>query len=365
MSVLDLKPTCDETIEKLGLSAHDLWNVKIGEEVFGPFESESLKHYAGENQDVFEDAFACLQEGRDWQPFFSYPIFQRRGPQVMKDQPPKEGPYWVLDHGQKAGPFNQHDMDKRIELGSIGLTELISTDDGHTWVKLYQVEGFDRRFHSSSELPFSPLESNFQKARLELIEKIESQSGLIRTSEELAELAHSSEVIGKVLAFKAEDVPLRPAEDTMISSNLKWQIPVAVAVMFMLVAGVRVIVTSSAGSKKMAKVEKNNTESQKINYAHVPGGPAGRPRIMPDGPGNHPGRPFTPPQPNQYAHESQYPTQIVTHQNDFPQENHEQPQEHEREPASIEHSLVGTPDEPQTLDSAMGNPQPVEEVSDF
>jgi hypothetical protein len=369
MALVDLQPTTEETIEKLGLSLHDLWIVKIGDEVFGPYECESLRHYAGENQDLFEAASVARANSTEWHSFFTNPLFQRRGPQVLKTASELEQKihYWVLDLGQKHGPFNRGDLDKRIELGSIGLTDLVSTDDGHIWRKLYEVEGFDRRFHSGSELPFAPLESNFQKHRLELMDKIDREAGLLRTSEGLAEMAHSAPAPGKVLFFNPEDMPLRSVNEIPMSENFKWQLPLAFGAMMALVVGVFTLGGNNEETIELSDVENSKMIRPPQNNASNPSHQLQNDRS----PASVQNRPYEPRQmPRPIQHESQYPTHIETHHNDAPAEpNHFQdpPQEENREPASQEHSLVNAqPDDNMPLDAAMGNPRPpAEEISDF
>lgn len=372
MAVLDLKPTTLETIEQLGISSHDLWLVQLEGVEYGPFETESLKHYAGENEELFENAQASRSDHFVWQPFFSHTQFQRRHPQLLKQASKQEGPYWLLDHGQKTGPFTPSEIDKKIELGSIGFTDLISHDDGDTWYKLYQVSGFDRRFHCSSELPFAPTESEFQKARLELLEKVEEHASTIKPSEELAEMAHQAQISGKVIAFRPEDIPIRRPSDISVSSSLKWKLPLAIAAMVAVVIGMRIIGThrpedghdqlaenqvheSSAGTALSQAADPSSTMPNKTRRAPASSNPPTHNQ------GSVPN--FTPPI---------YNTSIETHHNDYPPENdhyQESRPDENREPASEQTLVPGdqpTMADEQNTDAAMGNPAPpVEEVSDF
>lgn len=365
MAVLDLKPLTPETIAELGLNAHELWLVRSGEDINGPFETESLKHFAAEFSEQFDETFATRTDEENWQPFFSHPLFQRRSPQVVKAEGvPGEAPLWLLDQGHKIGPFLRQDIIKRIELGSIGFTHLVSLDDGHSWHKLYQVEGFDRRFLSSSELPFAPVESQFQKARLELLEKIDASTGRVNPTEELAEMAHQSSSAGKVIAFRPEDVPLMTETEAMMSPNLKWQIGAGLAAVLVLVSGIGFMVT--------------RTPSTDIADADVPEETQGE-----TAPGQQ--RAFVPPpSPSQQPHRApanhnegssysptynppRYTTHLEAHQNDYNPENEPHPEpEENREPAADPSLINPPPEEPQSLDAAMnGNPPPVEESGDF
>jgi hypothetical protein len=168
---LDLKPLTNETIAQMGYSTHDLWLVKIDSTDFGPYETESLKHYVSDNEHLFETAEACRMDGVEFTPFWSHAIFQRRKIQPLSDK--HEGPFWLLDDGLKTGPFSFHDIDKKIEMGLLVMTDHISTDEGFRWKKIFEIDGFDRRAYSADELPVAPSEASFHQAKLELVEKLE------------------------------------------------------------------------------------------------------------------------------------------------------------------------------------------------
>jgi hypothetical protein len=393
MALIELTPLNEETIQKLGLGPDELWMVKLNEEIHGPFDGVSLSHYCIENEELFDQAEATQMGSDDWQYFYSHPLFQRRGPQLLSANEEHQGPYWLLDLGQKVGPLTKDDLEKKLELGSIGLTQLISIDEGHSWKKLYHIEGFNRRLHSSSELPFSPSDSDFQRVRLELIEKLESQSFQSSASEQLAEMAHSTQQKAQVLPFSTDNVPLRPAAETAVSTNLRWQLPLAVAAILIVVLGFQLFVTSAPEeSTKVASAsaqgipQRGVIEPQQNN--HVPNPslqqmPVVRSPVRQ--PANFRPQRYTPPPAvnNSYARESQFPTHMETHQQDnahpeesaqndnfghqdiaYGQDNFDQ---EGREPAvAREQSLVGSqPEDHQSLDSVMGNDYPVEEVSDF
>jgi hypothetical protein len=71
----DLKPLTNEIIHKMNYGPHTLWIVKLDDEVFGPFEIESLKHYAAENEHQFETALASRMDTMTGSHFFLMHIF--------------------------------------------------------------------------------------------------------------------------------------------------------------------------------------------------------------------------------------------------------------------------------------------------
>jgi hypothetical protein len=377
MSVLDLKPLTKDFIQEMGLSNHELWVVKIGEDIYGPYDTDSLKQYASKNEELFDDALASRLDNNDLQPFFSHALFQRRSPQLLKNQN-HDGPFWIMHQGLKTGPFPKMKVEKQIEMGSLGLNDLISSDDGHTWHKVYEVSDFDRRLHSSSDLPFSPLDSSFQKAKTEVMEKIERHASEINMTDELAHVAHGVHH-AKVLKLKLDEIPMKPRDEIAVSGSLKYALPVAIVVVMTLVGSGAFV--SSDSAPEMAS---NRVPSKKIQVAE-PQRPAPNPSSRPTPaqmPIRRPAsvapapivRPKQDPIENPYAHESQYPTQIETHIGDRAPTSYEpdpygQPIQERVEPVMEEHSLIGNlPGEEEqgmSLDAVMGGEPVVEEISDF
>lgn len=376
MSVLDLKPLTKDFIQEMGLSNHELWVVKIGEDVYGPFDTDSLKQYASKNEELFDDALASRLDNNDLQPFFGHALFQRRTPQILKTQS-HDGPYWIMHQGLKTGPFPKMKVEKQIEMGSLGVTDLISIDDGHSWHKVYEIGDFDRRLHSSSELPFSPLDSSFQKAKVEVMEKIERHASELDMTEELAHVAHGAHH-AKVLKLKLDEIPVKPREEIAVSGSLKYALPVAIVVVMTLVGSGAFVSTDSPAPKVV-----NNTRPSQETRASNPNRRAPNPSAQPrpsEMPIRRPAsvaptpsvRPQHNPIENPYAHESQYPTRVETHMgNRAPSavepDPYGQPAEERVEPTVEEHSLIGNlpGEEGMSLDAVMGGEPIVEEISDF
>ncbi|WP_408096675.1 hypothetical protein ACJVC5_16695 [Peredibacter sp. HCB2-198] len=374
MAALDLKPLSKETIDKMGFNNHDLWMVKIGEELFGPFESQSLKHYATENENVFDNALASRLDTNDYHPFWTHAFFQRRTPENLSKEK-NEGPFWTLNQGQKQGPFSFQDIDKKIEMGLLVMTDHLSVDNGDTWRKIFEFTGFDRRIHSASELPEAPQDSSFQKARLLLVDKIEKPH--LNTHVELAELAHQGQMQAKVLTLKLDEMTLSNLKSTEVSDSLKWAVPAAAAIFMAMMVGGYFLLNPSSEIGNVELVAEKEAPQNISDPLPAPVGevPANRP-----GPQVSNRRPASVPSynpPRRPVITSRFPTRVETHMRDRdqmdepPVEPQDMPEQHEPPPAP-EHSLVGNDNNNQgeTLDAAMnGTSQPaepvVEEVSDF
>lgn len=365
MATLDLKPLSDETIDQMGINNHDLWLVRIGKEVLGPFETESLKQYAQSNEEQFNDALATRMDEHKFIPFWNHPSFQRRAPQVLTNHT-HHNRFWLLISGQKTGPHSAQDLEKKIEMGLLQMTDHVSIDEGHHWKKLFEVEGFDRRQHSADELPLAPPEVSFQKAKLQLVEKLEGPH--FSTQDELADMCFQGQLQkGKVLSLKLEELTLNTIKPVEVSSSVKWVIPTtAAAVVLLLTAGY------FSFAPEMVPIPQEKVASTKKKPFYQLGGQS--PRTAPQGvvpnieraPASV--RPSPAPTPSRaFNQDSRFPTIVETHNND---RQYDPPVE-ENYPAEEPevHSLVSpsAPVEDQSLDAAMnGIEQPViEEASDF
>lgn len=373
----DLKPLTKELIHERELNTHDLWIVKWTEEIHGPFETEEFKNYVAQHEDDFDEAFATRMDTNDWQPVFSHAQFQRRSPQIVKKET-SEGPFWYIDHGLKLGPISSRDLEKRIEMGSIRATDLISVNDGYTWMKLFELEGFDRRTLHASELPQAPLDSAFQRAKIEVLEKLENgdhDDGV----EDLAESVHHYKQEAKVIAFRPEEMGFKSSPSITVSSELAPALMKALGI-FVFVGGVGFYLFENLTTPEMPMQLAMSDEEAKTIVKPRPKlvskrgvtslQPATVSRREPAS--NAPSYPASPGY--SYTEESQFPTYVESHYND-PEPMNESADE-PTPPPSQENSLVGAlpeenPEVEANLEAQNASPesqpeQPVvEEVSDF
>ena len=362
----DLKPLSNDVIHKMGYTSHDLWVVKFeDEEVLGPFEVESLKHYATENEEQFQNALASRMDTNDWQPFYSHAHFQtiehpRSEVQIVEK-------YWIMNQGQKAGPFVRRDIDKKFELSILSLTDIVSMDDGHTWVKFFALDDFSAQVPANS-LPMAPLESSFQKAKEELHDLMDNQE---RTGSHigLAALTYLGHHKDKKLSLNLEEIDLKSLSETEVSRSLKWAIPSAVAGLGVFILLGNFLLSPSVDT---ANVDQERPEKilPKTAYGRQNGDqPAIRnPASYPQTAYRPSGLTNAPP-----LNQNQYPTHTETHYNE---PDPIQESEYNPPPEQQEHSLVNNGvHDGSTLDQVMSAgsgdveaipEQPViEEASDF
>lgn len=366
---IDLKPLTPEIIEQMGYDNHDLWLVRINTIVFGPFETESLKHYAHDNEHLFENAQASRADETDWKPFWVQTKFQRRKPQMISGEA-HAGPFWLMENGLKTGPFTFEQIDKKIETHALGMTDHISVDNGESWPKIYEISGFDRRAHKPHELPTAPKEASFKRAKLEVIHKVEDHHA--RPDEAIAGLAWQGQKMAKVIEFRPEEMSYAPEQPAEVKRENKWATPATAAVIALILVG-GYILKPSAKKEIVAENSEEPASQEKPFYQNVgqnnpPQGVVPSPSMRsPASVGYSHSAPAT-------NYESRFPTHIETHDQFQEPENYSDPIENQPNDAEQEHSLVSTSPmmenpEDASLDGTMsGTPteQPViEEASDF
>ena len=376
MATLDLKPLTDETIQQMGFNNHDLWLVKIHAELYGPFETESLKHYASENEEQFDDAEATRLDENQYKAFWTHPIFQRRKVQVA-DVDTHEGPFWLMEFGLKIGPLSFREVDKKIEMGLLGMTDHISIDDGETWNKIYKFEGFDRRSHDPDELPVAPAEASFQKAKLVLIEKLETPHA--NTSDEIAAMVHTVQKQSNIIPFKLDELSLNKNKEVVVSNSLKWALPAAMALGLTIVSSGYFMFSEESETLMVSEVSPRVAPVVPKVNRNVPVPRGEIPSVSNRAPASvgyqHPVQPRA-----IHNQESRYPTTVETHHApDMDDYGYDQNLERDPRDGPVmeasniteEHSLIGgrEPQSDNSVDDVMnGNVhhEPmVEEVSDF
>jgi len=370
----DLKPLTNEIIHKMEYSTHDLWIVKLDEEVFGPFEVESLKHYATENEKLFEHALASRMDTTEWQPFFTYSHFH-----PIADHPHFESQtiekFWILHLGQKVGPYSPNDIHKKMKLGFLTVTDLVSIDDGHTWIKFFNLEVFNSQEGGVESLPITPL--NFQKAKEELIEWMDSieRKGSHLGMAALTYMGQHKDKDKNKAGLKLEEMDLKSLRQTEVSRSLKWAIPCAVAGLIVCVMVGSYIFSPSTSDT--AEIGDDNSESLSSVAANPTDKNAARNNRRK--PASH--QPLNPRSALTSAptmNHNDYQPQVETHYNEpdpadqmFANDQNSGDQNPPPEPQ--EHSIVNNTQPNETLDQAMGGAEPeppaeqpvVEEISDF
>lgn len=139
--------------------AEELFEVRFDETRLGPIWNQDLKAYVAQDTNFPTSCFVSQFASEEWMPLLQHPFFQRRRPQLVarNDLNIESETFIVLREGKKLGPFTASQVQEKLTKNEIMVSDQVSTDGGHSWGRLYEIEDFDRRnIVSSNELPFMP-----------------------------------------------------------------------------------------------------------------------------------------------------------------------------------------------------------------
>lgn len=155
----DILFTEEEITSNVELRDH-IFEIKDSEHSLGFISLYDLKAYVFEHEEEAKNYFVKAIDSDDWKNIYEHPFFQRRKPQLVSIETLKEIDdiqFYILQKGQKAGPFEKDQLLEMVENREILLTDTVSINGGHVWMKLFQVDGFDRReLRDSDQLPGMP-----------------------------------------------------------------------------------------------------------------------------------------------------------------------------------------------------------------
>lgn len=143
-----------EIIEKEKLDLENVFEIKIGPEIIGPFSGPFLKtFFAGKETD---NLMVKNLESIIWIPLQQHAFFfaGEAKPIVIPESERRE--FYLLVNGRKIGPYKIEDIEYKFKNGELLFTDLISEDEGNHWYKLYEMAHVDLRRHIGSELPPTP-----------------------------------------------------------------------------------------------------------------------------------------------------------------------------------------------------------------
>lgn len=173
--------------------------VEFRGDIIGACKSSDLKDLNLNNQ-MNTDFVRLRPYGEEeFKNIFEFPLFSRRKPQLVSVESLNNDleSVYLLKNGQKNGPFAIHDLQMMMRTREILPTDLVSLDNGQNYVKLFQVEGFDRRaLKTNHELPDALDESYVQKTKEELY-----LANLNTDTDAIASLAY----LGQIKAGKLND----------------------------------------------------------------------------------------------------------------------------------------------------------------
>lgn len=210
----------EEITAKVEMREH-IFEIKEQDHSLGFISLYDLKAYVFEHEEEAKNYQVKNIDSDEWKAIFEHPYFQRRKPQLvsadnLKDADDQE--FYLLVKGQKSGPYEKYELSEMVEKKELLLTDMVSMNGGHTWIKLYMLDGFDRRtLKDNTTLPGMPED--------EILKKAESAQATIGdTTDGFISLAFlGNQKKGKIL----EQQQLSTLDDEMkknaqASSRYKW-----------------------------------------------------------------------------------------------------------------------------------------------
>lgn len=190
------------------------------ENLLGFISSHDLKNFVFEHSDEDCDYYVKNIDSSEWASIFTHPSFQRRRPQLLSSAnlgQDSDHQFFVLENGQKKGPFEKNELLVMLEKKEILLTDLVTINSGLTWMKLFQVDNFERRvLKESDQLPGIPNQK--------IMANNDSVTSLIPATDAISSLAYLSNINrGKsVERDRAKSLKSEPSVQRSTSAIYKW-----------------------------------------------------------------------------------------------------------------------------------------------
>ena len=136
----------------------------------------------------------------------------------MKNTAPHDLVLHLLKHGQKIGPFTLDQIQEKFDNHEITLTQLISSDGGRTWQKLFQSGIIGRGLLDiGKNLPDSPDETTFDKSQSEVEDGLK-RSQKTTATDAIASLAKLGTLDEKKYQKSVQTSPNRSLRNTKKST---------------------------------------------------------------------------------------------------------------------------------------------------
>lgn len=163
-----------ELIEKEKMVPENLFEVKIEENILGPFSGPFLKTFlAGKDVDHM---MVKNMESIIWIPIQHHAFFFTGDQKPTSSVEPERREFYLLVNGRKIGPYKSEDIEYKYRSGELLFTDLISEDEGNHWCKIYEMPHVDFRRHVGTELPAAPSKVEHSPT---IAPEIQEQIGLV------------------------------------------------------------------------------------------------------------------------------------------------------------------------------------------
>jgi hypothetical protein len=153
----------EDEITKYIKNRDNIFEIKNNEKSLGFISLADAKNYFLSHEDEAIHFFVKNIDRADWKTILDSSFFQRRKPQLVSTENADievddELEFYILQNGQKVGPLTKAILMEMVSKKEILVTEMVSFNGGQVWLKLYQIDGFNRRASrkESDQLPGAP-----------------------------------------------------------------------------------------------------------------------------------------------------------------------------------------------------------------
>ena len=184
-----------EALESGNYPRSEVFEALIDEKKMGPFWQEDLKDFV--NDAGLHDSETKIKniDEDQWISLHEHPLFQRRKPSLVgtSDINNPDNRYFLLSNGKKIGPFSNEELLSKIESLEILFTDYVSIDEGQSWGKIYEIEGFERRDLKPSKLPQMPDKSLLNNSLEDATNAVQKSKDNDQSLVSLAYIGHLNE----------------------------------------------------------------------------------------------------------------------------------------------------------------------------
>ena len=163
-----------EMIEKEKLVPENLFELKIGHDITGPFSGPFLKTFLAGKE--IENLMVKNLESIIWIPIHQHAYFFTGDVKPTSLTEAERREFYLLVNGRKIGPYKTEDIEYKFKNGELLFTDLISEDEGRNWCKVYEMSHVDLRRHIGSELPPTP--SKIDQTPI-IVPEVQEQIGIV------------------------------------------------------------------------------------------------------------------------------------------------------------------------------------------
>jgi hypothetical protein len=246
--------------------ADEIFRLKINDVVHGYFWQYDLKDYVQQDTSFQENTFIQKHGEEEWVNLFDHPFFQRRRPQIVTkiESNSHAQEYYILDQGQKMGPYSIEEIQEQVRSKKAILTDMISLDDGQNWGKIYDLIEFDRRNEAQAYLPHTPEQDVLSQSDPEINSKINRKR--TDATEFIARLAYLGKNASPI--FDESESDQQNSSSNIFDKKSVWPVVVLVVV-FLGISSILMITTDQkstklTGNKNVQRDLRNSSRVKKV-----------------------------------------------------------------------------------------------------